>query len=59
MQIICRNTEDDSIVTFNSIQEVLEEINRDRSEEWTDYDESDWEEGLATFTEFVLVEIKQ
>ena len=24
-----------------NIHEVLEEINRDRSEEWTDYDESD------------------
>lgn len=28
-----------------TMDSILEEINADRSEEWTDYDESDWEEG--------------
>lgn len=28
-----------------SLSEVLEEINRDRSDKWTNYDESDWVEG--------------
>lgn len=37
-----------------NIHEVLEEINRDRSEEWTDYDESDWLEGLD-MTDYDLI----
>jgi len=28
-----------------TLDEVLEEINRDHSEDWTDYDETDWREG--------------
>lgn len=28
-----------------TIEEILEQINYSRSNEWTDYDESDWEEG--------------
>tara|TARA_R100001460_G_scaffold3427_2_gene10409 strand:- start:3333 stop:3584 length:252 start_codon:yes stop_codon:yes gene_type:complete len=38
-----------------TLPEILEEINRDRSEEWTDYDESDWREGLDEFTNFQLL----
>ena len=34
---------------------ILEEINRDRSDEWTDYDETDWREGLAEFTHLVVL----
>lgn len=30
---------------------ILEEINRDRSEDWTDYDETDWEEGWKEWVE--------
>ena len=37
-----------------TIDEVLEEINRDRSEQWTDYDKSDWMEGLREWTEYEL-----
>lgn len=37
-----------------TLDEILEEINRDRSEEWTDYDESDWKEGLS-MTDYELV----
>lgn len=33
-----------------SIEEVLKEINRDRSEIWQDYDSSDWREGSITVT---------
>ena len=43
------------VFTWN-VKQILEEINRDRSEEWTDYDETDWQEGLEEFTEFMLVE---
>ena len=28
-----------------SLAKILHEINRDRSEDWTDYDVSDWREG--------------
>ena len=34
-----------------TISEILEEINRDRSEEWVDYDESDWLEGWDEWCE--------
>jgi hypothetical protein len=30
---------------------VLEEINRDRSSQWTNYDESDWQEGWDEWVE--------
>ena len=40
-----------------SMSEVLEEINRDRSEDWTPYDETDWREGLSEFTEFDLIHV--
>lgn len=53
-QYVLRNTRTDEYVTMN-LEEILEEINRDRSEEWQDYDETDWQEGLNEFTEFVLI----
>ena len=34
-----------------NIYDLLEEINRDRSEDWTDYNESDWEEGWFSWCE--------
>ena len=34
-----------------TIAEILEEINRDRSDEWSAYDESDWEEGWKHWCE--------
>lgn len=34
-----------------SLKAVLEEINRDRSGSWTDYDESDWLEGWNEWVE--------
>ena len=34
-----------SRVEFWSLKQILHEINRDRSEEWTDYDATDWQEG--------------
>ena len=29
---------------------ILEHLNEDRGDEWEDYDETDWREGLAEFT---------
>lgn len=33
------------------LQDILEEINRDRSDKWTPYDETDWEEGWREWCE--------
>ena len=57
MKIICRNRESGRQSTFKSIKGILREINRDRSAEWTPYDETDWQEGLQEFTEFDLIKI--
>ena len=38
-----------------TIPEILEEINRDRSDDWQPYDETDWREGLENFTEYVYL----
>ena len=34
-----------------TLSQVLNEINRERSEDWIDYDESDWKEGWAFWVE--------
>ena len=39
-----------------SLKEIIEEINRDRSEDWLDYDETDWREGLHEFTTWEIVD---
>lgn len=57
MEIVVKDIGTGELVTFNSVNEILEEINRDRSDEWVDYDETDWKEGLEEFTEYSLVEI--
>lgn len=49
------NTETGEIVS-KTLYEVLYEINRDRSDEWTQYDRTDWQEGLEEFTEYILIE---
>ena len=38
-----------SIVCW-TMEQILDEINRDRSSEWTDYDRTDWREGLREWT---------
>jgi hypothetical protein len=38
-----------------TVAEILEEINRDRSPHWTDYDETDWKEGLDEWTWYELI----
>ena len=36
---------------FNwTMEQILDEINCDRSSDWTDYDETDWKEGLDEWT---------
>lgn len=34
-----------------SIEEVINEINRDRTEQWQDYDSTDWRVGWAEWVE--------
>ena len=34
-----------------TIREILNEINRDSSSEWTNYDETDWQEGWNQWVE--------
>jgi hypothetical protein len=38
-----------------TLPEILEEINRERSSGWTDYDETDWKEGLDEWTWYELI----
>jgi len=49
------NTDPDTGAVENTqqwtIDEILTEINRDRGVDWTDYDESDWQEGWLEFVE--------
>ena len=44
-----------------TLSQVLEEINRDTSEEWTPYDATDWKEGWIAWAEgdvFTMIEPK-
>tara|TARA_R110000868_G_scaffold34728_1_gene125164 strand:+ start:358 stop:534 length:177 start_codon:yes stop_codon:yes gene_type:complete len=34
-----------------SLSQIIKEINRDRSEEWTPYNKKDWKEGWAEWCE--------
>ena len=49
------NIETDEKITM-TLNEIIQEINRDRSDEWQNYNESDWKEGLEVFTEYKLIE---
>ena len=50
-----RDVEDGSVYLM-TLPMILEDLNRDRSEEWTNYDETDWREGLAVHTLYEVVE---
>jgi hypothetical protein len=50
-----RDVEDGSVYNM-TLPMILEEINRDRSDEWMNYDETDWREGLAEFTTYEVIE---
>jgi len=54
-----RDVETRKVLTW-TLNQVLEEINRDRSEDWTDYDASDWREGWRDWVQddgyFELIE---
>ena len=48
------NEKDEFCLCFN-MYELLQEINRDHSEEWTDYDQKDFQEGLEEWTSYELI----
>ena len=50
-----RDVEDGSVYLM-TLPMILEELNRDRSDEWASYDETDWREGLAEFTTYEVVD---
>ena len=49
-----KHLEDGEVIEM-TIPQILQEINRDRSEEWTDYDETDWREGLSEWTGLIVI----
>jgi hypothetical protein len=53
MFIKIKNIETGEILDW-PIEAVLEEINIDRSPQWIDYNESDWEEGWDEFVDGVF-----
>ena len=48
-----RGDADYGAVSAMTIDEILDEINRDHSSQWTDYNKNDWREGLAEWTYYV------
>jgi hypothetical protein len=50
-----RDVEDGSVYKM-TLPTILEELNRDRSDEWANYDETDWREGLAEFTTYEVID---
>ena len=46
---------EDGSIYLMTLPMILEEINRDRSEGLTNYDETDWREGLAEFTTYEVM----
>jgi hypothetical protein len=50
-----RDVEDGSVYNM-TLPMILEELNRDRSDEWMNYDETDWREGLAEFTTYEVMD---
>ncbi len=52
-----KNKESGEVLNVN-LDWILKEINRDRSDEWINYNKHDWREGLREFTEFEIVSIK-
>ena len=50
-----RDVEDGSVYNM-TLPMILEELNRDRSDEWMNYDETDWREGLAEFTTYEVID---
>lgn len=55
MKIKVKHYETNEVEIF-TLKQMLYEINRDRSDDFQPYDETDWEEGLS-LTDYELVEV--
>lgn len=53
-KFLVRDTETGSEYWW-TVKQILHEVNRDRSDEWTDYNETDFMEGLEEMTEYEFV----
>ena len=53
MVVILKHKYDGDLVE-RTVEEILEMINDDRSEQWTNYTEDDWQEGLVEWTDYRL-----
>ena len=42
-------------VRYMTLEELLESINADHSDEWTEYDKNDWREGMNEWTDWEIV----
>lgn len=51
-----RDKQNGSYYPRMKLVDIIEEINRDRSQGWVDYDETDWREGLENFTQWEVIE---
>jgi hypothetical protein len=57
MKYVLKNSITKELVSW-TVEEILEEINRDRSDDWTPYTKNDWVDGLA-LTEYERVSDNQ
>lgn len=46
---------EEGFIYMMTLPMILEELNRDRSDKWANYDETDWREGLAEFTTYEVM----
>jgi len=56
MQKIYTLKDEGGVIHRMNLAQILDEINRDRSEGWQEYDKTDWLEGLQVFTEYELID---
>lgn len=54
--LVFRHTDDfyDGETVKYKIHQLLNYINDDHSDKWTDYEEGDWEEGMANWSDLII-----
>jgi hypothetical protein len=56
MNIRVKNNDTKEVMVW-TIEQIIEEINRDRSDSWSDYDLSDWNDGWNEWCEGIYYSI--
>jgi hypothetical protein len=56
MNIRVKNNDTKEVMVW-TIEQIIEEINRDRSDNWIDYDLSDWNDGWNEWCEGIYYSI--